>query len=80
MMEKHEFAGQQVTTKDGETFTVEDWADTVLGGSVWMANGNPAALVYAIRAAKKHLPIDSQAVYGKFGNIAGIIHDSEIVR
>ena len=34
---------------DGAEFTVEDWAENVLGCSVWAAYGNPAALEYAIR-------------------------------
>lgn len=54
--EKHPLAGQVVRLKDnigiffggaqagGAEFEVEDWADRVLGGSVWFANGNPAAL------------------------------------
>ena len=79
-MKRHELAGKTVKTKTGEEFTVEDWSDNVLGKWTFMANGNPAALVYAIRVAKYNLPIDHHGVYGKVCGLGVIIHDSEIVR
>lgn len=67
---------------DGAEFTVEDWAENVLGCSVWAAYGNPAALEYAIRivCSGKNTLIDNNAVYGKVGIFARIVHDSEIIR
>lgn len=62
-----------------QEFIVEDWACNVLGMSVWAANGNPAALEYAIRCAVLHLPRDENTLYGKIGMFGHIIHESEIV-
>ena len=93
MKERHPLAGQTVKLKEnigkfmqgeagGAEFCVEDWADNVLGRSVWATNGNPAALEYAIRTATNgnRIPIDDNAVYGKVGIFGHIVHDSEIVR
>ncbi|MBR3503683.1 MAG: hypothetical protein IKO07_05495 [Clostridia bacterium] len=94
MREKHPLAGQTVRLQEGigkfvqgndaggAEFVVEDWADNVLGRSVWAADGNPAALEYALRTATsgKPVPIDNNAVYGKVGWFGHIVHDSEIVR
>lgn len=94
MREKHPLAGQTVKLKEGigifaqgddaggAEFRVEDWADNVLGRSVWAANGNPAAIEYALRTGTNgnHTPIDNKAVYGKVGMFGHIVHDSEIIR
>lgn len=74
----HKLGGKTVKLKDGTDFTVEDWADRVLGVSWMAANGNPAALVYAIRVAMKKLPIDNNVLYGKIGWFGHLIHVSEI--
>lgn len=74
----HPLAGKTVTLKNGAKYRVEDWADRVLGESVWRADGNPAALKYAIRRAKENLPIDENTLYGKCGPFGEIIHCSEI--
>lgn len=74
----HELAGKKVRLKDGAEFVIEDWADRVYGHSIWMANGNPAALEYAVHRAANHLPIDEQTVYGKVGFFGYIRHISEI--
>jgi len=42
------------------------------------ANGNPAALMFAIRSARADLPTDDEVVYGKIGNFGHIIHTSEL--
>lgn len=87
---RHPLAGQTVRLKEGimpfmvgdaagAEFVVEDWACNVFGCSVWDMNGNPAALEYAIRISSTH-PIDDNAVYGKVGIFAHIVHDTEIVR
>lgn len=61
----------------GSAFVVEDWADNVLGCSVWMAGGNPAALEYAMRAGlgNSSIPFDCKAVYGKIGAFGHIMRD-----
>ena len=90
LKEKHPLAGQTVKTKQGigmgmaggnlggKDFVVEDWASNALGMSVWAANGNPAALEYAMRSAIHHLPHDENTLYGKIGLFGHIIHESEI--
>lgn len=93
MKETHPLAGQTVRLKEGigkflqgeaggAEFVVEDWADNVLGRSVWAADGNPAALEYALRTGTNgnNVPIDDNAVYGKVGFFGHIVHDSEIIR
>lgn len=91
--ERHPLAGQTVRLKDGigrfmqgdadgAEFVVEDWADNVMGCSIWALNGNPAALEYAVRidANGNNVPIDNNSVYGKVGGFGHIVHDSEIIR
>lgn len=93
MRDVHPLAGQKVRLKEGigkfmqgeaggAEFVVEDWAENVLGCSVWAANGNPAALEYALRTGTNdnNVPIDNNAVYGKVGWFGHIVHESEIVR
>ena len=93
LKERHPLAGRTVRLKDGigifmqgdaggAEFVVEDWADNVMGCSVWALNGNPAALEYALRTATNGngVPIDDNTVYGKVGGFGHIVHDSEIVR
>lgn len=41
--------GLQVGDMSGMDFTIEDWCENVLGCSWMNANGNPAALEYAMR-------------------------------
>ena len=76
--EKHPLAGMVVKLKNGQLYAVEDWADRVLGRSVWIADGNPAALKYAIRSAMSGFPIDNNLLYGKIGMFGEIVHESEI--
>lgn len=78
--EPHELAGKTVELSDGSKYVIEDWADRVYGKSIWMANGNPAALQYAVYCAAKHLPIDDLTLYGKIGGLGFIRHESEIVK
>ena len=76
--EEHPLAGKTVQLKNGQSYTVEDWADRVLGRSVWMADGNPAAMKYAIRSAVEGHPIDNNLLYGKIGWIGEIVHVEEL--
>jgi hypothetical protein len=88
--EQHPLAGKTVKIKDagacngevaeGQEYRIEDWWDKATGGSWMYADGNPAALKYAIRAgtAKPGLPLDDEVVYGKIGSFGHLLHASEI--
>ena len=83
--EPHPLAGQTVkltgVTIDGEAdplYRVEDWWDRVSGSSWMYAEGNPAALKYAMRSAMAHLPLNDEVVYGKVGPLGHIVHVNEL--
>lgn len=61
----------------GQEFEVEDWWDRVTGGSWMNANGNPAALIYAVRSGMGGLPVDDKVSYGKLDGMGVLIHESE---
>jgi hypothetical protein len=66
---------------DGTEIRVEDWWDRVSGGSWQTAQGNPAALHYAIRtglAGLGYVPPDDEVVYGKIGGLGHLVHVSEL--
>jgi hypothetical protein len=87
--EAHPLAGKTVKIKPGAThlqvpdfggseYRVEDWWDRV-GEQSWMsARGNPACIIYALRAADNKLPTDDDVLYGKIGALGHIVHVSEI--
>ncbi|BAH32997.1 hypothetical protein [Rhodococcus erythropolis] len=80
--EPHPLAGQTVEIKiEGETleYRLEDWWDRVHGSSWMFADGNPAALKYAMRAGFAGLPVDDEVVYAKVDIFGHLIHASEIV-
>ena len=62
----------------GQQYRLEDWWDKITGGSWMDANGNPAALKYAMRAGFAGLPLDNDVVYGKVGPFGHLIHVSEL--
>jgi len=79
----HKLAGQTVAIKtgtfQGNHFRVEDWHDRVIGGSWMDAEGNPAALDYAMRSGvKDKLPLDNEVLYGKIGGLGKLVHQSEL--
>jgi len=90
--ESHPLAGQTVTLSNAEdnfsgevvtgaVFRVEDWWDKITGSSWMFANGNPAAMKYAIRTGSTHtyeVPIDDEVVYGKIGGLGHLVHVSEL--
>lgn len=94
MRTKSEYAGRTVKIKEnvglgtngdlsGQEFVVEDWCENVLGCSWMQANGNPAALEYAVRLAtfgkNNNVPIFSNDVlYGKVGMLGHLIHVNEL--
>lgn len=76
----HPLAGQTVTVDLGngpQAYEIEDWWDRVSGGSWMYADGNPAALKYALRSAGR-TPIDDEVVYGKVGPFGHLVHVTEI--
>ena len=85
--EKFRFAGQTVKIRKdiqkfgGADFTIEDYWENVNGGTSWMnSNGNPAAMMYAIRTGSQDFkdPIDNEVVYGKIGALGHLFHVSEL--
>lgn len=89
--EKSEYAGQELRIKDhvkhlqnpdfgGSMFRVEDWWDHLTGKSWRVSDGNPACMVYAIRAgfAKYNVPTDDEVLYGKVGPFGHLVHVSEL--
>lgn len=83
----HPLAGKTVTVDtdlhaDGpgpHQVVVEDWWDRVYGQSWMFAEGNPAALLYAIRSSVAGLPTDDDVVYGKTARGRGyLLHVSEL--
>ena len=89
--EPHPLAGQTVKLREGVTdpargivvggveFDLEDWWDRLDGGSWMFAEGNPAAMQYAMRSGMGgSLPIDDEVVYGKIGRFGHLVHVSEL--
>ena len=68
----------QVKDFGGSDFRVEDYWDRVSGKSWMDCNGNPACLIYAMRAGTEKLPIDDEVVYGKVGCFGHLVHVSEL--
>ena len=62
----------------GRNFRIEDWWDHLSGASWREAEGNPAALQYAVRAMIKGLPANDDVVYGKVGALGYLLHVSEV--
>lgn len=67
----------------GLQFEIEDWCENVLGCSWMSANGNLAALQYAIRTAfhgktNNVPPFDNDVVYGKVGGFGYLFHLNEL--
>lgn len=76
-------SGRTVTIKTGThagcEYRVEDYWDRVSGGKSWMdMGGNPACIIYGVRAGQEGLPIDDEVVYGKIGPFGHLIHVSEL--
>jgi hypothetical protein len=89
--EPHPLAGRTVRIRDGvrdpaqnqvaggAEYRLEDWWDRVSGGSWMTAQGNPAALHYAMRTAfSGDVPTDDEVVYGKIGHLGHLVHVSEL--
>jgi len=89
--ERHPLAGQQIKIKFKEPghfqiegleheAIIEDWWDRFTGGSWMFADGNPAALVYAMRSAIAELPLNDEVVYAKINGLGHIIHETELIK
>jgi len=63
----------------GAEYRIDDWADRVFDKSWGVMEGNPACLVYAIRAAVAGLPTDDEVFYGKVGAFGQLIHVTEVI-
>lgn len=94
MRDRYEYAGATAKLKDGvgydtigndlsgEVFFVEDWFENVAGCSWMAANGNPTALIYAMRIAKNGAnngvyPFSNDVVYGKVDGLGFAFHVNE---
>lgn len=62
----------------GSEVEVEGYWDVVTGKSWMWSNGNPAALIYAMRSTTANLPVDDNVVYAKHSGLGHIIHISEL--
>jgi hypothetical protein len=60
-------------------YRIEDWWDKLTGGSWMDAEGNPAALIYGMRAGVAGLPVDDNVLYGKVGPFGHLVHVSELL-
>lgn len=68
-------------TLDGleHDFRIEDWADRVMGRSIWDSAGNFAIMNYAMRRPDAMASFSDECVYGKVDGLGYIIHTDEIV-
>lgn len=82
MRAAHPKAGQVVKIKTGSLLGKEYWIEDYwqnVSGESWMdSRGNPAALTYAVRAAKDRIPPDNEVLYGKIGAYGHLVHVSEV--
>jgi hypothetical protein len=85
----HEFAGETVNIEPkspipnftGSKFRVEEWWDKLTGKSWMFSDGNPAALMFAMRSGMSGLPLDDEVVYGHDeASIGHLVHVSELVK
>ncbi|MEV4271970.1 hypothetical protein [Micromonospora aurantiaca (nom. illeg.)] len=82
--ERSPLAGQTVTIRadvprlGGKQYVVEDWWQNVTGGSWMDAEGNPAALIYAMRSGLTGIPTDNEVLYGKVDGLGQLVHVSEL--
>lgn len=62
----------------GSDIHIEGYWDDITGKSWLDSDGNPAALVYAMRSSNPPLPIDNNVLYGKVNGFGSLVHISEI--
>ncbi len=94
MRDRYMFAGQTMKVKDGAgrihgkelsgaEFIAEDWFENVVGCSWMAANGNPTALLYAMkvvdRGPNNGVPqFSNDVVYGKINGMGYAFHINEL--
>lgn len=61
-------------------YIVEDFWGRIHPVSWMFADGNPAALKYALRAGMAGLPVDNEVVYGKFNGFGHIVHTTKLTK
>ncbi len=66
------------TLPAGDDVEVEGYWDEITGTSWMYSNGNPAALVYAMRSVDANLPLDDDVLYVKYGPLGSLVHVSEL--
>lgn len=87
--EQHPLADEYVVLNDkaacprgivvpGAILHVIGWWDVLTGDSWMFAEGNMAALQYAMRSGLGHLPLDNEVVYGHIGPFGHLVHVSEL--
>ena len=79
--DRHQLAGKTVTIKTGrfagQSYRLEDWWDRLTGTPWAETTGNPACIIYGIRAGLEGLPPDNEVVYGHIGGFGHLVHISE---
>ena len=95
MREVSQYAGKEVKIKDGvgissfgddlsgQMFIIEDWCENVMGCSWMYANGNLAAMEYAMRTGVNGKNNDvptfcNDVLYGKVGPFGHLFHVNEL--
>lgn len=80
--DEHPQAGKTVKIKQsandigGQELRLEDWWDRIAGKSWMNCDGNPACIIFAMRALGT--PINNEVVYGKIGGLGYLVHTSEL--
>jgi len=59
-------------------YRLEDWWDRINGQTWGEANGNIAAMNYAMRAGSVGLPFNDEVVYGKIDHLGYLVHITEL--
>lgn len=63
----------------GSEYRIEDWVDRVAGKSWQDCDGNPAAMIYAMRTGTVDpQPTDDEVLYGHVRGMGHLVHVSEI--
>lgn len=68
----------QVPDFGGSEYRVEDWWDRLQDKSWKVSYGNPACIIYSLRAESNNLPLDDEVLYGKIGSFGHLVHISEV--
>lgn len=72
-----EYFTQKYGTPTPEYLLEDSWR-AVYGKSWAVSDGNPAALMYAMRSGFDSGPMNDDVYYGKIGHLGEIVHASEL--